>query len=330
METGPNGQIDLDVIIENEGYGHTNEMTPLLAATKGGHEGIVEILLRKGADVDARCGFEDFVGNVYGETSLIIASELGFEEIVETLLRYGANHSVYDGYGLSALARAAGNGMHSIARLLLRKVPDITESCLTTALALTVKSDLGNIETVELLLNAGANVNVRVTDGLGNPLIYAVQSRRPDIVKLLVKYGADPALENEAGQSAIWYACALGEVKTAEFLFKSCKGFRSYHNCLKIAAKRGHPNVVAMLLNNGVELCEEDFKCQEINTLITQRAKERCQKFTEELMAVVYHPTYKTFAYEELDGDMSFVAPLKSVVNALRKNFSTDDGFSQQ
>jgi ankyrin repeat protein len=59
------------------------------------------------------------------------------------------------------------------------------------------------MEMAQLLLDAGAMVDVPGGDIRETPLHDAVQSRRNDIVTLLLKYGADPTFCNSNGKDAL-------------------------------------------------------------------------------------------------------------------------------
>ncbi|OUM57647.1 hypothetical protein PIROE2DRAFT_48551 [Piromyces sp. E2] len=70
----------------------------------------------------------------------------------------------------------------------------------------------------EKLLKKGADVNY--LDSYGNsPLIYAVQNRLLPMVKLLVRYGANPNYINK-GKTVLMYAIELGEVKITKYLIE--------------------------------------------------------------------------------------------------------------
>ena len=87
---------------------------PLLMTAAGcGHKDIVELLLSKGANVNASTS--------WGSTALSVAARDGETNMVEFLLSNGANvnSKEYDGY--TALSRAAMNGHTQIVKILLSK-----------------------------------------------------------------------------------------------------------------------------------------------------------------------------------------------------------------
>lgn len=82
--------------------------------------------------------------------------------------------------------------------------PDLQDKSGNTALALA--SQLGWEEGAEVLLRVGASVDLPNNRG-ETPLMFAVRSRNPEIVRLLLSKGADPKrTDNVAGYSALDYA----------------------------------------------------------------------------------------------------------------------------
>ncbi len=74
----------------------------------------------------------------------------------------------------------------------------------------------GHIDIVQLLLDAGAKIDQRESEGY-TPLIIAAMNNRPDIVELLLKAGADPSDGSFVG-SALDNAKSRGHAKVVELL----------------------------------------------------------------------------------------------------------------
>lgn len=91
----------------------TNDVnfTPLHSAASNGHQTVVELLLKKGATVDAK--------DEGGLTSLHYASHNGHFEYVELLIQYRANVNATDYNGISALQRPYATGNLKVLSLLI-------------------------------------------------------------------------------------------------------------------------------------------------------------------------------------------------------------------
>ncbi len=86
------------------------EGTPLHLAAKHGHPRMVDFLLSKGADKNAKAN--------HNITPIYLASQHGHEEIVKTLEMMGADVNIADTEGNTPLHRAAENGFLEICRVL--------------------------------------------------------------------------------------------------------------------------------------------------------------------------------------------------------------------
>ena len=84
--------------------------TPLMLATANHAQAVVQALIEKGADVNAR--------NAGGVTALMIAAANGRADMVELLVRAGANVQVKTDRGETALSIARARGDEKVIRLL--------------------------------------------------------------------------------------------------------------------------------------------------------------------------------------------------------------------
>lgn len=155
---------------------------PLQAASSGGHDRIVELLLNKGANVNPQ-------GEAYS-TALHRASIQGHNRIVELLLNKGANVNAQSKFLGTAIQAASAGGYDKTAELLLARGANINAQGGYYGTALQAASGEGHDKTTELLLNKGANINAQ--GGIhGTAIQAALRGGHNKIVELLLNRGAN-------------------------------------------------------------------------------------------------------------------------------------------
>jgi ankyrin repeat protein len=126
----------------------------------------------------------------------------------------------YSGDGWTPLHLAAAFGTPEAVQLLLTLGADIHAASqnpqrnqpLHAAMALG-----RNEQTIQLLLQAGANPNATQTGGF-TPIFSAAAANRRDLCELLLKHGADPSLSNDFGQTPASFASERGHTELAAWL----------------------------------------------------------------------------------------------------------------
>lgn len=160
---------------------------PLLRAAQAGHDSIVLMLLKHGADKD--------VQDQQQRTPLFLAIQGGHVDVIKTLILHQADVNKY------------GNVKSTTAEHSLRP-------------PLSVAVANGQTEVVELLLRHGAETNVNIV-GRNTPiLLHAVMKGYLAIVKVLVEHGAIPEADGKSALvSAYHYKKNSGDHKAIyEFL----------------------------------------------------------------------------------------------------------------
>jgi ankyrin repeat protein len=110
----------------------------------------------------------------------------------------------------------------------------------------------GHIDLAASLIDRGADVNARSTNGLNNaPLHAAAAGGHTDLVTLLLERGADVNARQEGGWTALHAAAQAGNRRMAEILLASGgdAAVRAANNQLPLdlALSRGHADVAALL-----------------------------------------------------------------------------------
>ena len=135
------------------------------------------------------------------------------KEIVELFIDAGFDPSQKDSLGTPVLSLAVRNKCLETLELLLEKgaainlcAEDRNYSALMDA------AQVGYIEAVQALLEKKADTNIQSKDGQ-TALILSVGRREADIVEMLVKHGADYNIKDGLGMSALGYAKLFGDKK---------------------------------------------------------------------------------------------------------------------
>ncbi|MFZ2148625.1 MAG: ankyrin repeat domain-containing protein [Sedimentisphaerales bacterium] len=149
-------------------------------ASGQGHIEIAELLIAKGARVDAG-----------PDTPLHYAVENGHKDMIELLIANGAEVNAKNESGETPLHYAARTGLKDIADMLIANGADIDigarSSDTYTALHYAVEN--GHKDVTELLIAKGADVNAKGNKG-DTALLLAKEKGHTEIVELLRKHGA--------------------------------------------------------------------------------------------------------------------------------------------
>lgn len=174
--------------------------TPLINATVGNHPETVSVLLKAGADQDGR--------DCDGRTPLLFAAQQDYSEVKTLLLRGGEPLPTPTPPAYTLLTPALNQV--DLDRQLFSLVNNIV------ATDDGVAEDTANVAAAERLLSQGANVNA-VDDG--QPLlIRAAQNGHIRVMKLLLDRGADVNIRDDKGLTALFVAASLSDPKMVQLL----------------------------------------------------------------------------------------------------------------
>ena len=126
-----------------------------------------------------------------GTTPLHWAVYQNDSELVARLIKAGANVNAMNEYGSTPLAEAADTGNLPIIELLLKGGADPESPNADGQTALMVIARTTNLAAAEALLKKKANVNAVEKWHGQTALMWATAEKQPEMVKLLIKHGAD-------------------------------------------------------------------------------------------------------------------------------------------
>jgi ankyrin repeat protein len=158
-----------------------DNVTALALSIRKGHQDIMLALIDNGSRVNEKFGDDN-------DTPLMVAAGCGRAEVVEALLNKGAKIEAKDNGGHTALLVAVFgsltvNASDDFLKAMGAELED-SKQCLDT-------SGNGHLQVIRMLINRGANVNIRATDRGETPLCVAATFGDVELVKLLLAHGAD-------------------------------------------------------------------------------------------------------------------------------------------
>ena len=172
------------------------------AARKGRVEDVKMALRRDPDAVNRR--------SASGDTALELAVRRGHGAVVDVLLAAGADPNARSTEGDGPLSAAAEKGRTEIAKTLL------TRGANPTVLDLVRASSTGHTEVMELLIDAGVDVNGEANSY--TPLIVAARNGRVDAAELLLDRGAEIRLKNQTGRLPAVEAASSGHLGVLQLL----------------------------------------------------------------------------------------------------------------
>ncbi|UKZ88775.1 uncharacterized protein TrAFT101_004511 [Trichoderma asperellum] len=241
---------DVNAVAERFGLTTTSGATALHMAARNGHDKVLEVLLKNNAEIDLRTDQD--------ETPLHWAAENGHVEAITLLLDKGADLEAKSRNGFTPLCIAVHHGEKASVELMIERGADISVTACGGSLFFFAALSR-NAEVAKLLLERGFDVNFTGTNG-AFPLWIAgpYYQGRDDIVKLLLKQGADVSQRHKYNnETALHYSTHWGNKTVVRLLLESGAEVnaqdRDGKTALHIAAKEGDEAVLRLLLEKGAD-----------------------------------------------------------------------------
>lgn len=222
----------------------------LHTACFAGHGKVVRTLLDRGADIHAQ-------GGTYGP-AIQTASLGGHEDLVQMLLDRGADLYGRGGKEHGLTLHAASYGGHDkVVQLLLDAGVDIDTEAGRFGTALQAALARGHEKVVQMLLDRGADIHAQ-SGRLGTALQAASSRGHERIVWILLDRNADVNAKSGLFGTALCAASFDGSYGVVKTLLDrgadvQARGGR-YGTALQYASREGHEKVVRLLLDRGADV----------------------------------------------------------------------------
>ncbi|KAK7408038.1 hypothetical protein QQX98_009811 [Neonectria punicea] len=241
---------DTSLLSETDGDGRQ----PLHLACLRGHKDTAELLLQRGADIEAK--------QSSGATPLDEACWKGHKHVVEFLLSSGADTQVIDNDGWSPIRSATEYERLAVVETLLNENPaNINVGDDYGETPLHVASGKGYTEVIRLLLERGADVDNADKDG-ETPLHAASRNGHDDSARLLLKEQAHIDKADNNGETPLHAASQNGYHDVVDVLLEEHAGVnvtdKDGKTPLYAASQQGHPGVIRLLLGQEVDINKAD------------------------------------------------------------------------
>lgn len=218
--------------------------TPLMdAVTTNSIESAKVLLADKNIDLEAR--------NLSGDTALIMAVFEGNMEMVRLLVKAGADINVTDNFRSTALIISIGKKHDDISKFLIDSGADVNFQGDKNITAFILSALTGNASIAEKLLKAGADCNAKDETGR-TALTYAIYGDFADYVEWYLK---NIKLSRADYVVALFHCAEAGSCQAASVLLRSTQSIEDAASfLLAFAAISDNANIISACMDNGCDI----------------------------------------------------------------------------
>jgi ankyrin repeat protein len=300
-------------------------ITPQLTAAGRDVEEFERLVRQEIADAQASSNDTDvIVAGLVGRgggglTAMVFAAREGDLESTKILAAAGADINQTTEYGWTPLLTAANNRHYKLAAWLVEHGANVNlpNKGGWTPLYLATDNrnieggdypvpqpDMDHLEFIKVLLDHGANPNLRAKDDTltrtiftmqwffeagATPFVRAAQSGDSELMKLLLAHGADPNLATDFGDTALSAAAGIGWVEGVTYEHSVPENLEAVRLLLNLglnpnsanhdgrtplmgAALKGRSDVVRLLVDHGAKLDTRDHGSRDTDTNVSKIA----------------------------------------------------------
>ena len=231
------------------------ESPPLVEAARYGFSNIIFILLKNGANPNAR--------EYFGAVALDYAAEQGNIQAVKVLVEHGADVNAKDKYG-TPLISAVSNSHLQVVRFLLKHGADVNAKDIDGLTAEEIARQENHPNIASLIKNY-SNHNEKVDKKkLNASLFNAVRKDNRKAAIAALEAGADVNAINNLGFTPLLYAVFTDDLKMGKILIahgadpNRGRDSLTGMNALSSAAGNGKTDFALLLLNHGANVNARD------------------------------------------------------------------------
>jgi len=260
----------------NKEHRNVSDYTPLSLAASGGYVNIIKLLLAHGAEINSR------TGSKLGISPLMLAAMNGHTASVKLLLDMGSDiNAQIETNRNTALTLACFQGRHEVVSLLLDRKANVEHRAKTGLTPLMEAASGGYGDVGRVLLDKNADVNAPpVPSSRDTALTIAADKGHYRFVQLLLERGAQVDVRNKKGNSSLWLAANGGHIDVVQLLYSAGADIDSQDNrkvsCLMAAFRKGHSKVVKWMVKHVAQYPSDQELTRYIATINDKDLLKKC------------------------------------------------------